>query len=174
MATATITDRPIRIGVFTTLAQADKAVSDLLTAGFTSKQISVLCSDEAVKSHFREFQHEQPAGTETPVTAFTGGALGALGGLTTGLLLAGSVALPIFAAGELILAGAGGVIGTLVGAMMSRGFERSLANYYDQAVVNGQILVAVEAHERDPQHSLSYAERIIEGAGAKPMELHED
>jgi hypothetical protein len=82
----------------------------------------------------------------------------------------------ILAAGP-ITAWAGGIAGGLVGAMMTRGVEKELANFYQQAVVDGQILVAVEEHSNTQRNSnvnwpsLPSAARILADAGAKPILL---
>jgi hypothetical protein len=75
-----------------------------------------------------------------------------------------------------IAAWAGGVAGGLVGAMMSRGVERELANFYQQAVIDGDILVAVEVNEDSsatPRRDLARASQILAEAGAKPLKLRE-
>jgi hypothetical protein len=75
-----------------------------------------------------------------------------------------------------IAAWAGGVAGGLFGAMMSRGVERELANFYQQAVIDGDILVAVEVHEDSsamPGRDLARASQILAEAGAKPLKLPE-
>ena len=59
-----------------------------------------------------------------------------------------------------ILIGAAGLVGGLVGAMMTRGFEHELANHYDQAVVEGKILVAAQV-DNDPSR-IAAADRILE------------
>ena len=82
----------------------------------------------------------------------------------------GSVAL--WAAGP-ITAWAGGVAGGLVGAMMTRGVEKELANFYQQSVVEGQILVAAEDHGPNRQQSLAEAAKILAEAGAKPLAMRE-
>src|SRR5262245_10615890 len=113
-------ERPIRVGVFNSLANADQAVADLLAAGFTSGQITVMCSEESARRHFHEFDHQEPAGTYTPGAVLGGGAIGAtLGGLAAvaGAMVGG---LPLLVAGGLAL-WTGGVVGGLVGAMMTRG-----------------------------------------------------
>lgn len=171
-ATATA-DKPIRVGVYNTIEQADQAVQGLLDAGFTREEISVLCSDPAKEAHFREFEKEKPAGTFTLPAAATGGAIGAtLGGLTA---LAGVVAtggIGLLAAGAVGLL-SGGAFGSLIGAMVTRGFEKSAANFYDQAVVAGKILVAVEDHGPNHQARLAIAARALEDAGAEPLPLVE-
>src|SRR5947208_3210814 len=76
------TELPFRVGGFDTVTDADGAVDDLLAAGFTTDQITVVCSEESVKRHFARFEHQDPAGTETPGAAIAGGVCGAaLGGL---------------------------------------------------------------------------------------------
>lgn len=166
-------DRPIRVGVFESLPAVEHAVQRLLGAGFTKEEVSVICSDRAVESHFREFEHQQPAGTYTTGTAITGGLLGAaLGGLAVvaGAAVTGGGALLATAP---IAAWGGGIAGGLIGAMASRGVERELANFYDQAVTKGKILVAVDIHGHADADRLRLAERILEEAGSKARELPE-
>jgi hypothetical protein len=169
-------ERPLRAGVFGTAAEAEQAVRGLLDAGFSKDQITVVCSDQAVERHFKDFHNQDPAGTHTPATAVTGGAIGAvLGGLAAvaGGVATGGIGL-IATAG--IAAWAGGVAGGLVGAMASRGVEKELANYYQQAVVDGDILVAVEVDEDDshtPRCDLARASQVLNEAGAKPLKLRE-
>ena len=169
----TAADKPIRVGVYPTIAQADQAVQGLLDAGFTREEISVLCSDPAKEAHFQAFEKEEPAGTYTLPAAATGGAIGAtLGGLTAfaGVVATGGIGL--LAAGAVGLL-SGGAFGSLIGAMVTRGFEKSAANFYDQAVVAGKVLVAVEVHGPDQQARLATAARVLEAAGAEPLPLVE-
>ncbi len=148
--TASITQRPIRVALFDSIPEADEAVAELLAAGFSKDQITVICSEAAIQRHFKEFEHQDSAGAHTAAAGLTGGAIGAvLGGLAA---LAGAATLGgavLLVAGGIGIWG-GGVVGGLVGAMMTRGMERELANYYDQAVTQGKILVA--ADEPDPAH----------------------
>lgn len=164
-------DKPIRVGIFATVPATERAVQNLLAAGFTKDQITVVCSDPQKERNFEQFHHQDPAGTTTPAKAIAGGAIGAaLGGLT---ILAGAAATgggALLAAGGAV-AWTGGVLGGLIGAMMSRGVERELANYYDQEVQRGQLLVAVEEQEDDARNRLRVAEQILAAAGAEPMPL---
>lgn len=165
--------RPIRVGVFSTMAQADHAVRDLLAAGFTKEQITVVCSDKYTEQHFKQFDHQQPAGTHTPAAAATGGAIGALlGGLTAvaGFMATGGVGL---LAGGAVWAWSGAVAGGLIGAMMTRGVEKELANYYDQEVTRGKILVAAEQTDAGKTAMLAKAEEIFSRTGAEPVSLPE-
>lgn len=169
----TLQNLPLEVGVFSSIDDARQAVHSLLNAGFTTEQITVVCSDDTKEQYFREFDHQQPAGTHTPTAAIAGGTIGAvLGGLTVvgSALVTGNLAL--WAAGP-ISAWAGSIAGGLVGAMMSRGVEKELANYYQQAVINGQILVAAEDHSADGHRHLNEAAQILADAGAHPLPLAE-
>lgn len=174
----TSTNKPIQnlsleVGIFGSVADARRAVRELLAAGFVQDQITVVCSDETKERYFSEFEHQHPAGTYAPAATIAGGTIGAiLGGLTVvaSAMVTGSIAL--WAAGP-ITAWAGGVAGGLVGAMMTRGVEKELANFYQQAVVSGQILVAAECHGADCSALLAKAAQILASSGAKPLPLRE-
>lgn len=161
-------ERPVRVGVFGSVAAADAAVHGLAEAGFDRAHISVVCSDETKEHFFREYEHEKPAGTKTPGTALKGGIAGAIvGGLFTAIGLVATGGLGLVVIGPLFV-GHGAAFGTFIGAMMSRGVEREVANFYDQALRRGQILVAGES---DDPEMLLRAERVFEEAGAHPVKL---
>lgn len=160
----------VRIGVFAGVADADIAVRLLLAAGFSKRRISVVCSDEATERHFGEYRHDEPAGTTTSKTATAGGIVGGLAGGLVGVVAA-TTNMPETLLLESLFVGAGATFGTFVGAMMSRGMEREVANYYDQALRRGQILVAAEFVEGDDPSLLERAERVFEDVGAKPEPL---
>ena len=82
----------------------------------------------------------------------------------------GGVAL--LAAGGIAMWG-GGVVGGLVGAMMTRGFEKELANYYDQAVTRGQILVAAEQDDPHRAVMLEHAAAVFHEHGIEALPLSE-
>jgi hypothetical protein len=160
-------------GIFDDVDAARQAVHGLLAAGFSKEQINVICSDETKERYFKEFEHQEPAGTYTPAAAIAGGTIGAaLGGLAVIASAAATGSLALWAAGP-ITAWAGGVAGGLVGAMMTRGVEKEIADYYQQAVVSGRILVAVEDQRPDNLHSLAEAAQVLREAGAQPLPLAE-
>lgn len=166
-----LTDDAIRCAVFSTVEGAERAVTGLLDAGFHREQISVLCSDEAKERHFRSFEHEDPSGSHTPESAAVGGIIGAtLGGLVSAGI-ATAAGLSILAAGPGLIV-AGGVFGGLIGAMRTRGEEKSLADFYDQSLTEGKLLVGVE--DRDPGNAqrLARADEVFREAGADPVPLH--
>ena len=166
-------ETPVRAAVFATVAEAEIAVERLHAAGFTDAEISVICSDDAKEAHFRKFEHEDQAGEHTATAAAAGGSLGlilggfaALAGLTAatgGLALVGAGAV----------AGAGGIAGSLVGAMLTRGEEGELADFYDQAVREGQLLVGVEAHGPDAAAKLAAAEAVFADLHSRSITLRD-
>jgi hypothetical protein len=172
MSTTSIESGPIRAGVFATANNAKRAAERLLAAGFTADQIIVACSDHIKDAWFCEFNHQDPAGTFAPQGAVVGGTAGAVIGSLS--VLASAVAtgsLALWMAGP-ISALAGGAAGGLIGIMTTRGVERELANYYQRAVLNGDILVAVD--QQDPGGArLEQAAEILSGSGARPLSLPE-
>jgi len=164
--------RPIRAAVFASLAAVEQAIKELLDAGFTKDEITVVCSDEAKERHFLEFEHQKPAGSRTPLAAIAGSALGAsLGGVTLAAGFAtGGVTLIVIGSAGLMT---GTVLGGFLGAMMTRGVEKEIANFYDQEVGEGNLLVAVECHRPRGELLLDRAEQILSASGAKPLPLPE-
>jgi outer membrane lipoprotein SlyB len=170
MAASESVDRPVRAGVFASLDDARRVVEALRNASYSNDEITVVCSDETKEKYFRELEHQQPAGANTPLAATAGGMIGAtLFGLATVGIGMATGGVPLLVAGGWG-AWTGGVLGGFVGAMMTRGIEKEAADYYDQAVVRGEILVAVETSD---QARLDQAERILSAGGAKPLALPE-
>jgi len=162
---------PVRAAVFASVAHAAMAVQGLLDAGFTKEHISVVCSDRAKEDFFKEYEHDGPAGA----TAGGKAALGALvGGAAAGLVAAtGIVAtggLGLFVVGPLF-AGTGAAVGTFIGAMLSRGVEHEVADYYDQALPRGEILVAAEIEGGGDVTMLERAEAVFRSVSARPIAL---
>jgi hypothetical protein len=167
----TAVQRPVRVAVFATVDEADRAVRGLLDAGIAVEHISVVCSDEVKESFFIAFEHDRPAGTAVPVTA----AAGAVAGLLVGGALAYAQVVLTGGVGLLVVgplfAGTSAAFGTFVGAMTSRGTEHEVANFYDQALTDGQILVAAEIEDDADAALLDAAERIFVATGAQPISL---
>lgn len=173
MTSADAQNATFEAGVFSNVDDARRAVHELLAAGFTTDRVTVVCSDETKERYFREFEHQDPAGTHTTEAAVVGGTIGAaVGGLSVIAAAVATGGVALWAAGP-ITAWAGGVTGGLVGAMMTRGIEKELANFYQQAVMDGQILVAAEDHGPNHRTSLDRAAKILAESGAKPVPLSE-
>jgi len=163
----------VRVGVFPELPAADRAVTRLLEAGFLQEQVTVVCSDETKTRYFAAFQHEDRSGTNADSGAVAGAGIGAaVGGLAAIALGAISGAVPLIIAGAAGIA-AGSGAGVFVGAMSSRLGEGEVADFYDQAVREGQILVAVEDNSPEASLRLTEAARIIAEEGARPLPLLE-
>ncbi len=163
------TSRPVHAGVFDDVESADRAVARLLELGFVPKQISVVCSDDAKRHHFAGLLEEEPSGGHTAEAAAAGGAIGlSLGGLAalTGIVATGGVGLA--AAGAMLGAG---LTGSFIGAMLTRGVEKEAADFYDQELRRGQILIVVEQHSDCPH--LDDADRAFREAGAVPFSLRD-
>ncbi len=173
MAPQSTSARPVRAGVFSNLQVAETVVQRLLSAGFSKDEITVVCSDDALESYFRQFEHQDPAGSAAPRTVVAGTTIGAaLGGLAGIAVGAATGTVPLVLAGAAGLSG-GSAMGGFLGAMLTRGEEKELANYYDQAVRSGKILVGVEVHGPQAESRLEKAARIIADAGAEPVPLPE-
>jgi hypothetical protein len=158
--------KPIHMAIYDDVPSAAAAVRDLRQAGFTQAEISVLCSDEHREHLFQEYVHEQPAGSHSEDAVNTAGlAAVGLGGaaVLTGLLTSAGTA--IFAIGAFAGVAA---IGTFVSLMLTRGAEKELADYYDQAVIEGKILVGVETDDPSRQ---AMADRIFRRQGEKPLAM---
>ena len=173
MTTHVATERTVEVGIFASVEKAGVAVERLLKSGFTKEHITVICSDENKERYFREFEHQEPAGTFTTRAVVAGGSLGALLGAVPALTLAvatGSAVVLIVGAAAVW---AMGVAGGLVGAMMTRGVEKEVANFYQQAVIDGDLLVAAECDGPDCERKLAEAARIFTEVGAKPLAMRE-
>ena len=163
----------VRVGIFPELTAADQAVSRLMLAGFSPDQITVICSDETKSRYFDHFQHAERSGKHADTGAAAGAGIGAaVGGLAAIALGAISGTVPLILAGAAGIA-AGSGAGIFVGTMASRAEEGEVADFYDQAVRDGQILVAVEDDSPEASERLTKAARIIAEAGARPLPLSE-
>jgi hypothetical protein len=164
----------LRAGVFEDLATAERVVERLVAAGFSTDSISVVCPTCA-EGDLPVVEHVDPAGEHTPKAAGAGSAIGSLlGGLGVATGVAASGGTGLLVVGPLLGGAlAGGIFGGLAGAMAARGLEPEIADFYDQALTRGQILVAVHASDEPGAPPLERAETIFERAGVVPWELRE-
>jgi hypothetical protein len=157
-------------GIYQTRAQAERGVDELISAGFSSSDISVLMADA---DSTREFAHEKS--TKAPEGAAAGAATGGAIGGTLGLLAGiGSLAIPgvgpFIAAGPIMGAlaglGVGGAVGGLVGALVGMGIPEYEAKRYEGRVKEGGILVSVHC---DTSEEVSRAKDVLERTGAQDV-----
>jgi hypothetical protein len=166
--------RPVRVAVYDSIPEAEEAISQLLAAGFAKHDLSVICSEQAVADHFIEqgLEDRQPA--DVLARAGVGGAIGSTVGGLAFLGLATSAGSIIVALGPLVPAIiSGGIAGSFLGAMTSRGVDPDAADFYDQSVETGKLLVVAEDHSEKADRNLSKAEQIFANSGAVPIPLME-
>ena len=157
-----ISDAQTCAGAFDTIAEADRAIRQLLAAGFSKDQLAVVCPAK-FKDHFLPAvpQSDAPA-VEAGEALATGGAVGAtLGGLVlAATVLTGGVG-GLAAAGVLI--GGGAIAGGYSNLIISKGYELEADDSYKRAVERGQIVVGVEVRDEDGGARLAEAHRILDG-----------
>jgi hypothetical protein len=146
-------------GIFDNSLEANRAVTELLNAGFADSNISLIMSDEARDRNFHyssthhEIEREDNDAKDVAVSGATGAAVGgALGALIAGLTAVGTLAVPgagLLAAGPIVAAlsgaGAGAAVGGLGGALIRAGFGSNEAEQYEEEIRKGKAVVVVHA-----------------------------
>jgi hypothetical protein len=157
-------------GIYTGTVPAERAVNQLVAAGFSQNDISALLPDS---QSTREFAHEKntkaPEGTTAGVT--TGGVVGGTLGLLAGI---GALAIPgvgpLIAAGPIMAAlagvGVGGAVGGLIGALVGMGIPEYEAKRYEGRIKDGGVLVSVHC---DTSDEIKRAEAILKSTGAEDI-----
>lgn len=160
------------VGIFSTLRDAESAIRGLESLGLTSREISVISSNTVVKEHFEQYRPDAEP-EDWKAAAVLGGTTGAvLAGLTSVAALVTGAGIPIVVAGGLASFITGGIVGGLAGVMAERGFETEAADYYELAVAEGKVLVAVDLSQRTDAESLqNKIESVLGEAGSEPIEL---
>jgi len=155
-------------GVFTSRVSAEHAADELVRAGFSSDDISLLMSDT---TQGREFGIK--TSNKAPEGAATGAAIGGtIGAVAAGLAAVASITVPgvaLVAAGPLVAAltglGAGAAAGGLTGALVGLGIPEHEARFFNDEIQRGRILVGVYSHgDRKDQ-----AKAILDAAGAEKV-----
>ncbi len=151
--------------IFPSRATAERAVQNLVDAGFASEDTSILMSEG---TRGREFQIKPS--TKAPEAAVTGATVGGvLGAVAAGLVAIGTLAVPglnLVAAGPIVAAlsglGAGAAAGGLAGGLIGLGIPEHEAKFYDEEIRKGGILVGVYAHGDRAR----LAREVLDTAGA--------
>ena len=134
--------------MYDSFTAAQRAVQDLVDAGFNRDDISLIANDAA--GEYKNFNAEGDVkGNEG---ANFGAVTGALVGL--GAMLIPGIG-PVVAAGPLVAAltgaglgaAAGAITGGLTASMIDSGLDRESASYYAEGVRRGGAMVAVRADE---------------------------
>ena len=157
-------------GIYANSGLAERAVDRILSAGFSSNDISVLLPDTQTT---KEFAHEKntkaPEGTTTGVT--TGGVVGGTLGLLAGIGARSIPGLgPFIAAGPIMGAlaglGVGGAVGGLIGALVGMGIPEYEAKRYEGRVKEGGVLLSVHC---DTSDEISRAKDLLKATGAEDI-----
>jgi len=154
------------VGTYDNIETAYAAANDLVSAGYSRNDISVIANDHdtAYSSHL------DTTGVKTSddvgAGAGIGATIGGIGGLLVGL---GALAIPgigpVIAAGPLLAAltgaGVGAVAGGIVGALVDLGIPDEEANLYSEGLRRGNILVIAQV----PDASANAVTRILDRPG---------
>jgi hypothetical protein len=168
------------IGVFSHRHDAEAALGELRSAGFSMNQVSLIAKDERLVDRHSDLHHgdDNKADEGLRSGAITGGVLGTLGGLLVGL---GALAIP--GVGPVILAGAtattlatalsGGVIGaaagSIVGGLVGLGIPEEQAKVYSDRFSKGHYLLMVEGTDAE----LDRAEAILRRRGIEDFIIYD-
>ncbi|MCC6509902.1 MAG: hypothetical protein IT423_12395 [Pirellulaceae bacterium] len=154
------------IGTFESPTQAQAAVNELRSLGFTEAQIGVASkSSQSVTGAHTTGEAEENAGEGAATGAAVGLGAGALWGL--GILAGVLPAIgPVIAGGTLAAiaasAATGAAAGGLTGALLGMGVSDDDVKYYDSEFSNGRTIVTVDAGTR-----IGDAQRIMARHGAR-------
>lgn len=162
----------IQVGVFSTIGPADRSVARLLEAGFTTEQLTVVCSGEIKENYFQNLKQAFPENA-TKGEVSTGATVGAaIGGLSAVALGAATGAVPLVIAGIAGAAG-GSAMGGFVGIMTSQEVKNDFLNACHEQVLAGKILVAAEDHSDHAAENLSRAAQIFREEGSEMETLEQ-
>ncbi len=158
--------------ISTSELQANQIIDSLVSAGFSSNDISVLFPD---KETTHQFAHEK--NTKAPEGAVVGASAGGVLGGTLGLMAGiGALAIPgvgpFIAAGPLLAAmsgfAAGAAVGGIAGALVGLGIPELEAKRYENRISEGNILISIHATDGD---QVDTAKRILSDAGAEDISV---
>ncbi|HEX6386437.1 MAG TPA: hypothetical protein VF177_17335 [Anaerolineae bacterium] len=139
------------IGLFDNLSDAHEVVEDLMDAGFTRDDISLVARDRGAEyATYLDEDADEEVAEATATGAIAGGAIGGIAGLLVGL---GALAIPgvgpVVAAGPIVAAltgaGIGAATGGIFGALVGWGIPEAEAGVYAEGVRRGGTLVIVRA-----------------------------
>ena len=161
--------------LFLNNVDAEKAYQFLIEKGYDKVNITLIMSEATREKYFSNTTHEGELEASPMSTAGKASAIGGTIGVTIGAILGITLAigtsfvipgLGFLVAGPLMagLAGAGavGVAGGLIGALMGVGLGEDRAKLYEENLKNGQILVGIHPKIYD-EESIHQAWRIMGG-----------
>jgi hypothetical protein len=144
--------------VFRDRANAQLVYDELVSRGYTPKEINVLMSDATRASYFAGKHETLRPNTAVAEGMAAGGAIGTAVGATLAAVLAVGAGvmslavpgLPLVIAGPIVAAlagaGAGAVTGGLLGALIGLGIPEANAKAYEAALREGGVIIGVTPH----------------------------
>src|SRR6202021_1369967 len=157
-------------GIYPSNSAAERAVDQLIAAGFSNQDVSVLMAD---KQGSKDFAAEK--NTKAPEGAVAGVGVGGTVGGTLGLLAGiGALAIPgvgpLIAAGPIMGAlaglGVGGAVGGIVGALVGLGIPEYEAKRYEGHIKAGGVLLSVHC---DTSEKIARAKDLLKHTGAQDI-----
>lgn len=160
--------------IFDNRSEAEKAISELRSAGVTDKAISIIAQHEGSKTTTtrdgtgRIDDERDNKGSGIGKGIEVGAGVGALFGLAAlvipgigPFIAAGALASTLGATGGTIAAGAivGGAAGGLSGALMNYGVSEDDSSYYEERIEKGGVFVSVATAEAGVE--MSRVEEIL-------------
>lgn len=161
------------LGLFQDRDEVQKAIDQLESKGFNSKDISILMRDQKEAKELGNDTGANVAGGAASGAA-TGLVIGGIAGLLAGTILPGigailvggpiATALGLGGAAATTVSGAatGLVAGGIIGALMGWGLTKDEAEHYETRIKEGAILLAVPAAENE----VSYVTQIFDDNSA--------
>lgn len=169
MASSVVANRTV-VGLFDDIQSAQRAANELVNAGITRDQISVVAGNESGRySDYISGSGEigKNTGSKAGAGAAIGGGLGLLAGLAA-LAIPGFG--PVIAMGPIATAltgaGIGAATGGLIGGLKDSGVPEHHAEYYAEGVRRGGVLVTV----RTSDDLADKAADILDAAGAADVD----
>jgi len=146
-------DRPHRVGFFDSVAQADRAVRNLLAAGFTKDQLAVICPEQCQPQFAPGVRRAEQPGSHAGKEIAEGGAVGAaIGGITLAAAAVATGGVGLLPAIPVLLGG-GAIAGGFSSYILADGYGKGISEYWQEAVHLGKIVVGVEldGDDNDPR-----------------------
>jgi hypothetical protein len=139
------------VGVFGSLAQAERTARDLENLGIPNTNISIVAGNDANR-HKEYLEKARRASTSAGSAAATGATVGGGVGLVAGLIaLAIPGVGPIIAGGTLATLltglGIGAAGGGLIAAFLDMGISHEEAPIYEEAVRRGAVMLAAQVND---------------------------
>ena len=137
------------VGMFTRRSDAEAAIRDLKSAGFTDERIGVALQGPSEQRELIE-STGRTAAEGAAAGALSGGIVGGLIGLLGSLLIpgVGPIVVGGVLASTLAGAGIGAATGGIIGALVGMGVPEADAQHFDLGLRSGRTLVTVDAGAR--------------------------